>query len=425
MTTRFPDGFLWGASTAAYQVEGGNTGSALHAWEKGQGWEPCGSAAGSWEMWPDDIRCLQALGLNAYRFSVEWSRVEPHPGEFDEAAIGRYREMAASLRKAGIRPIVCLHHFSEPAWLFERFPDGWLTSGPALAFTGFVDRIVPELRTDVHDWLTFNEPMVWLLFAYAIGHFPPGKRRALSLERTFYKGGLLESVLSAHREAYKLIHRYDPEARVSIAQNVADLEPAHAGRADLEALRAWDLFMHRKFLDLAHSWGTLDFLGLNYYTRIFVSASRLPCMPFGALPAYGEVEALLGSRLFRLLGGRRGGRPLTDMGWEVVPEGLGRVVRRLWEAYKLPVLVTENGLADSTGERRDGFIREHLESLARAGADGVPLLGYLHWSLIDNYEWGSFKPKFGLFSVDREHGHKRTPAPGAKLYAEIVKNNSV
>lgn len=417
----FPKGFLWGCATAAYQVEGGNAGSNWAAWERRKGLSPCGPAANSWELWRDDIACLQELRANAYRFSVEWSRVEPHPGEFDEAALERYALMARSLRLAGIVPLVTLHHFSEPAWLYERHPKGWLADGPQERFARFAERAVQALRGEVKDWVTFNEPMVWLMFGYGLGHFPPGFRRVLSLERTFLKEGLLDRVAAAHREAYRLIHGAVAGARVSIAQNVVDLEPARARVGDLEALQAWDRFMHGHLLDLLKSSGTLDYIGLNYYTRIFVSAARFA--PLGVFPGYGEVEGALGPRLFRWLGGRRGGREITDMGWEVVPEGLGRVALRLWRAYGLPLVVTENGIADSTGLKREDFLREHLRSLADAMSQGADVRGYLHWSLVDNYEWGSFIPRFGLYSVDRDKGFKRRPAAGAKLFAALAKSN--
>lgn len=417
----FPKGFLWGCSTAAYQVEGGNDHSNWTAWERRKRLSPCGLAANSWDMWRDDLACLQELHANSYRFSVEWSRVEPHPGEYDEAVLERYVLMARTLRLAGIQPMVTLHHFSEPAWLYERYPQGWLADGPEGCFTRFVGKMAHALRGEVNDWITFNEPMVWLLFGYGLGHFPPGFRRILSLEKTFLKNGLVDRVAAAHRAAYLLIHDAVPDARVSIAQNIVDLEPARARVDDLKALQIWDRFMHTHLLDLLKSSRTLDYIGLNYYTRIFVRAGRLA--PLGVFPCYGEVEAALGPRLFRWLGGRRGGREITDMGWEVVPEGLGRVALRLSRDYGLPLIVAENGIADSTGLKREDFLRKHLKSLAGAMSKGADVRGYMHWSLLDNYEWGSFGPRFGLYSVDREGGFKRRPAAGAKYFAALAKSN--
>ena len=417
----FPEGFLWGCSTAAYQVEGGNAASNWAAWEARKRLEPCGAAANSWEMWREDVRCLQDLHANAYRFSVEWSRVCPHPGEFYDEALERYAAMARSLRLAGIRPIVCLHSFSEPAWLYEKYPRGWLGEEPVGYYLSFVDRVVQALRGEVSEWITFNEPMVWLMFGYGLGHWPPGMRHLFSLEKTFLKDGLVDRVARAHKEARRVIKGVQPEAKVGLAQNIADLEPSRASVADLHALQSWDRLMHSHLLDVLGAGGELDFLGLNYYTRIYVAASRL--MPMGAMPGYGELESALGKTLFRLLGGRRGAGARTDMGWEVVPTGLGRVALRLWNAYKVPLLVTENGIADSTGLRREDFIRDHLRSLAWAMGQGADVRGYLHWSLVDNYEWGSFIPRFGLYSFDKAKGFRRKPANGAKFYASVIKSN--
>ncbi len=421
----FPDGFLWGASTSSYQIEGGNDHSAFVEWEKKRGWEPCGLAADSWNRWREDLKVLKELGANTYRFSVEWSRVQPTAMEFDEKALERYAEMARAFREAGIRPIVCLHHFSEPAWLFQRWPKGWLESGPADAFIRFADRVIRTLRDDVRDWISFNEPMVWLMNGYALGHFPPGFYKIYALERTFLKDGLVENVMRAHREIHRLVHADVENGRVGIAQNVVDLVPARSGTHDLEALMRWDLFMHRHILDLAHSSQTLDFIGLNYYTRIYVSKARLPFIPLRAVPAYAELEQITGEFGLKLIGGRRGDRPRRDRDWEIVPEGLGRVALALSKAYPVPIIVSENGLADATPDGRERFLKEHLQSLQAAIEAGANVTGYLHWSLLDNYEWGSYRPRFGLYSVNRNNGFKRTKASGADYFRRVIKANGV
>ncbi|PCI36474.1 MAG: hypothetical protein COB53_09505 [Elusimicrobia bacterium] len=421
----FPDGFLWGASTSSYQVEGGNDNSAFVDWERRRRWQPCGTAADSWNRWREDLACLKELGANTYRFSVEWSRVQPTPMEFDESALERYAEMARAFKEAGIRPIICLHHFSEPAWLFERWPRGWMESGPADAFIQFADRVIRACRNDVSDWISFNEPMVWLLNAYALGHFPPGFHKIVTLERTFVQGGLIEHVLRAHREVHRMVHADIKGARVGIAQNVVDLEPARQGAADLEALGRWDHFMHRHMLDLANSAQTLDFIGLNYYTRIYVAKAWIPFFPLGVVPAYAELKQIVGELGMKLLGGRVGNRVRTDMDWEIVPEGLGRVALSLSKRYQLPILVTENGLADTSGNGREAFLKSHLSSLQSAIDDGAHVTGYLHWSLLDNFEWGSYRPRFGLYRVDRTNGFKRTKSSGADYFKKVIKNGAV
>lgn len=404
----FPRGFLWGVSTSSYQNEGGNQGSAFWDWEARQGWERSGEAARSWELFSEDLRLLRELGLTACRFSLEWSRVQPDPDRFDDEALGRYAQWARRLADHGIRPLVTLHHFSEPAWLLRRHPRGWLDDDVPERFLRFVERAVGSLGGAAADWVVFNEPMVHILLAYGVGRFPPG--------RSVWRGGweslplLTARLAGTHNDCARLIRRLTPEARVGVAQHVSALAPARPG--DEAAVERWDRFMHRDFID-----GTkdcLDFIGLNYYTRIFVSSSRLPGLP-GALPGYAEIEAALTRPLFRFLGGRRGDRPRGGTGWEIVPEGLGAVALKFWKEYGKPLWITENGVSDETGADREGFLRAHLASLAQAAAQGVDLRGYLHWTLLDNYEWGSYRHRFGLF--DRE----RRPKPGASFYGETAR----
>lgn len=390
-------------------MEGGNSASAFWEWERLKGWERSVEACDSWERFEDDLRCLKKLHLNAYRFSVEWSRVQPFPGAFQKEALERYAGWAKRLREEGIRPIVCFHHFSEPCWLSQNHPEGWLAPGPEKALASFVERAAPALAPYVSDWLIFNEPNVFLLQAYGQGYFPPGKRLLLGQARRLHEAN--RRLAEAHVLCAAALKKLQPSARVGVAQHVGELLPARPG--DEPAVEAWDRFFHLDFLDAAR--GSLDFIGVNYYTRAYVSRCRLA--PFGALPGYAEVERALGPFLFRLAGGRRGPGPRTAMGWEVAPEGLEKVLVKLWKRYGLPLLITENGVAPEGGIRRETFLREHLAAVHRAIQAGVRVEGYLHWSLLDNYEWGSYKPRFGLF--DRE----RRPAEGSGFYGAAARDN--
>ncbi len=405
----FPKDFLWGASTASYQIEGGNRLSALADWERRKGWEVCGDAAGSWERFGEDLACLKELKAGAYRFSVEWSRLQPEPDRFDEDALRTYAGWARRLRESGIRPFVTLHHFSEPAWLLKAHPRGWLDAAVGPRFLRFVERVASALREDVMDWVVLNEPMVFLVGAYGMRYFPPGKFMLTNVRGDFLKR-LVPNFARAHNEAYKLLKRGQPAAQVGYAHHVTALEQASVG--DDGAVADWDWFMHRHWLELTA--GYFDFMGLNYYTRIFVHRSKLPFMPMGVVPGYAEFEHGVTPWVFRLLGGRRGARPRSGMGWEVVPEGLGRVVADMYRASGKPVYILENGIDDRDGTARDSFIRSHLTALAGAMREGADVRGYFHWSLLDNYEWGSYKPRFGLY--DRQ----RRPAAGAELYREIA-----
>ena len=335
--------------------------------------------------------------------------MEPEPGRFDQAALARYAGWARRLKEEGLRPLVCFHHFSEPAWLLERYPEGWLGDGPAERLTMFVARAAEALAPSVSDWLVFNEPNVFLLHAYGHGYFPPGKR--LLLGRSGRLREVTANLAHAHRSCAKVLKTVAPGSRVGVAHHMGDLQPARPG--DEAAVEAWDRFFHLDFLDKVKD--SLDFLGVNYYTRAFVS--RLPLAPFGAFPGYGEVEKALGPALFKLLGGRRDPGPRTAMNWEVAPDGLERVLVKLWKRYGLPLLITENGVAPDSGLDRTSFLKAHLAAAHRAIRSGVRLDGYLHWSLLDNYEWGSYAPRFGLF--DRQ----RRPSEGIEFYAAAARDN--
>ena len=379
-------------------------------WERRKGWEPCGSACGSWERFGEDLKCLKDLGAKAYRFSVEWSRLEPEPGVFDDEALRRYEDWCVRLRGAGIEPVVTLHHFSEPAWLVKTHPRGWLEPGVRERWLALVDRVADALSPTVRWWTTINEPMVFALSAYGTGVFPPGRRMMLGSIREFNEV-LVPALARAHNEAYAAIKRHRPDAMVSLAHHVGELLPARPG--DEKAVDLWDWFFHRHIIDLTKE--NLDFLGLNYYTRAFVATPRAPFFPMRALPGYAEFEKALGTRAFHLLGGVRGPLPRTDMDWEISPQSFGRVVSRFWRDYGKPIVITENGIADAGGLRRESYLREHLAALRGAMDGGAQVLGYLHWSLTDNWEWGSYRPRFGLF--DRE----RRPVGGAGFYSRVCR----
>ncbi len=407
----FPKGFLWGASTASYQIEGGNSRSALWDWEVKRGWERSGEAARSWDLFEEDLKLLKALNLNAYRFSVEWSRVETAPGVFDEEAILRYVHWAKRLKEEGIRPFLCFHHFSEPAWLLREHPKGWLDPDVPKRFLAYVQKTAPLFTQHVEDWVTFNEPMVFLVGAYGFPMFPPGRRLLFNVHKEF-NPVLVPNMAGAHRDAYRYLHGLQPQASVGIAHNIYALEPARPG--DERAVEAWDWFMHRHFLDLIKD--EQDYLGINYYSRIFVSRHPGPsCVAMGAFPGYAEIEHDLFPFVFKLLGGRRDGKPRTGMGWEVVPEAFCPVVLRYAQDYKKPVYITENGMAASPEITREQYLRGHLSSLAQAVRDGADVRGYFHWSLMDNYEWGSYRPRFGLFTRQRQKSN------GADYYARVAK----
>lgn len=407
----FPEGFLLGASTASIQCEGGNERSTFAAWSRRKGWTEPGAACGSWERFEQDLACLKALGANAYRFSLEWSRVEPEPGKFDAAAFDRYGSWIERLKAEGIRPIVCLHHWSEPSWRLERRPDGWLSPESSADFRRYAGEAARRLGGLADDWLVFNEPMNFLVASYGAGHFPPGRRMLWNANGRFSKQ-LMPRLAAAHADAARLLRAANPSARIGVAMNVCDAVPATGSSRDAAAAEAWDEFFHRRFVELILP--ELDFVGINYYTRIYVKKAPLPLgFPVGAIPGYAEFERALGP-LFSLFGGRPQDEPRTSMGWTVDPDGLRRQLLRAWRRWGKPLMVTENGMADTPGLSREAFIRDHLAATSAAMAEGAKVLGYLHWTLLDNWEWGSYEPKFGLFT------RERAPKDGVEAFKSLA-----
>lgn len=410
-SSSFPPGFLWGASTASIQVEGGNGRSTFEAWSRRKGWTPPGQACRSWDRFDEDLGLLRRLNANAYRFSLEWSRLEPEPGRFDDQAFARYALWLERLSAAGIRPMACLHHWSEPAWLLERHPDGWLEEGACEAFLAFAAEAVRRLADRCSDWLVFNEPMNYAVAGYGAGHFPPGRRLLWNANGAFNRE-LVPRLARAHERAAALLKARNPASRIGVALNMADVKPATGSARDAAAAERWDWFMHRQFLERTAS--SLDFIGVNYYTSVYVKAAPLPYgLPMGTLPGYAEFERGLGP-LFKLLGGRPQDEPRTSLGWTVAPDGLYRVLRSVHARFGKPLIVTENGMADTPGLSRESFLREHLRAVLKALGEGCDVRGYLHWSLLDNWEWGSYEPRFGLFT--RERAEK----DGAELFSRLA-----
>jgi len=464
----FPPGFLFGVGTAAYQNEGDNAGSDFWAWEEAKGFERSGKASNSWALWREDKALLQELGANAYRLSIEWGRVMPAPGVIDQAALEGYALRLMTLGMAGIRPVVTLHHFTHPAWFWERHPRGWEDPAAVETFVEYARLMAARLGHLVDDWLTFNEANVLLLNGYVTGMFPPGVRSAAgSLEDRLVPA--LANVARAHRRAYAAIREADVKvaaetailrlpaerapftdaapARVGIVLNWSLALPQDAESAeDRAAARAWDDFFHHAFLEAAE-WGfldadldgaaetpldatagrapasrTLDFLGVNYYTRFYVRRAPGVLPPLHCVPGYAEIRLdPVGAIAFDVAGATVGPLEKDDFGREVYPEGLRLVLKAAHARAGVPILVTENGLPDAKDRLRAPYIRAHLQALHEAVAiDRTPVIGYLHWTLVDNYEWGSFAPKTGLYRLDAGRGYARQRTRGSEEYRRFL-----
>jgi len=401
---RFPAGFLLGAATSSHQVEGGNR---WNDWWEGEqdGRLPhkSGDACRHYELYEEDFDLAHRWGHNAHRFSIEWSRCEPEAGTWNQREIEHYQAVVAALGRRGIEPIVTLHHFTNPEWFARR--GGWLRGDSVKLFSRYVEKVSQSLGDSVRYWITTNEPTVFLKRAFLNGRWPP-------FQNSWIKATLvLRNLVRAHRSAYRVLHRHWPECRVGLSHSSPLIQPCNAERSGDRAA-AWlrDLALNRTLLHLASGGRRyLDFIGINYYTRTIVRRGT------------GSARAMLfGQECDADHHTDRG--PVSTCGWEVYPAGLLTTLHRL-KTLGLPLLITENGLATDDEELRNSFLIDHLRAVARALADGVPVLGYFYWSLLDNFEWDlGMEPRFGLAAVDAQT-QQRHPRPAADIFSEICRDH--
>ncbi len=427
---QFPDGFLWGTATAAHQTEGDNKNSDWWEWEKQPGnianGDRSGGASDHYRRYAEDLKLARQMGHNAYRFSIEWARIEPEEGRFDEAQINHYRSVLESCHENGLTPMVTLFHFTLPQWLSDQ--GGWSSKNIVARFERFARFAGERLGDKVDLWCTLNEPVVYLGAAHAVGLFPPGQKgmgRAANVMARMAKGHV--AAFRALREADTVDIDGDGKATlIGVAKHLRVFQPARRNNPLDHVAARFSAFSFNRAFMIAITGGklllnvpglphlnerihagepTLDYVGVNYYSRDLVKFN---------VKTPGLVDRLVPE-----------GAPVTDMGWEIYPEGFYRVLMETWKSYKLPIIVTENGMADARDLQRPGFLQSHLEAMARAMRDGVPVKGYLHWSLLDNFEWlEGFAPRFGLLKIDyRTQSRKKTGT--ARLYSSIIGSNSI
>ncbi len=416
---RFPSGFLWGTATSAHQVEGGDTRSDWWLWEQGPGHVRRGDtsrvACDWWNRAEEDFALARGLGTNALRLSIEWSRIEPEQDRFDEEAITRYRSMLLRLRQLGLEPMVCLHHFTLPQWVARR--GGFETAWGVERFLRFAEKVVDAYHPLVRWWLTVNEPMVYAALGWARGIWPPGKRRLRDALR------VARHLVRAHAGAYHLIHRKDPEAWVSAGMHLASYEPFDP-RSKLDRGVAWlrDWIGNRIWLE-----ATLDgFLRppLGLYEPVSEAADTHDFIAFQHYFTYPLAFSpwKAGDLFARERQPSRPGTP--DFMGVFRPEGLGEWTARL-RPFRKPIMVTENGLLENEERERPAYLLRALAALHGAMRDGAEVLGYFHWSLVDNFEWAEgYGARFGLVHVDFET-QKRTVKPSGRLYGEIAAANAL
>jgi len=386
----FPAGFGWGTATAAHQVEGGNWNNDWWAWEHADGSpceEPSGDACDSWHRWHEDVELAAGLGLSTYRFSIEWSRIEPEPGEWSSAAIGHYRALCTALRARGIEPTVTFHHFTTPRWVVAA--GGGEDPATAGRFAAFCRRAAGELADVMGRACTINEPNIVATVGWLWGAFPPGRSDRAARHR------VNDVFADAHRQAVEAIRSAAPGVPVGLTLSMTDYQAVDGAEERRDRIRRGmeDVFLAAVEGD--------DFLGVQAYTRERIG-------PGGVL-------------------GPEDGVPVGSMGYELWPEALEATLRRAWDVTggRVPLLVTENGAGTDDDAQRIAYVHGALEGVLRCLDDGLDVRGYTCWSLLDNFEWAfGYRPRFGLVSVDRAT-FARTPKPSYHWFAEVARTNTL
>jgi beta-glucosidase len=394
----FPEGFLWGTATSAYQIEGG----IVNDWSE---WEKskkrinklekeklsiddftCGNAVDSYGRFEEDLGLVKKLNNNAIRFGLEWARIQPDKNRWDVSAINHYKELLEGAKKRGLKTVVTLWHWTIPLWV--RDEKGWANKKTVEYFSEYVELIIKDLGGLVDYWVVLNEPMMFTFGGYISRKHPPQKFSLFKAEK------VIKNLAAAHNKSYDLIHKYFSNAQVGTTNMLNYFEPAHPWNP-IEVLlsKTLDYYWNRRIVRKTIK---SDFFGVNYYYH----------------------DRMIWRPPFR----KNKNEWVNDKGWEIYPEGIYHVLNSV-KKYKKPILILENGLADENDVNRERFIKEHLYWAWKAIQEGADVRGYFHWSLLDNFEWAwGWGPKFGLYAVDRKT-MERTARRSAGFYGEICKNN--
>ncbi|HSX23535.1 MAG TPA: family 1 glycosylhydrolase [Candidatus Saccharimonadales bacterium] len=413
-TNIFPKQFFWGASTASHQVEGGTV-NQWSVWElahakelahtahqrlswlpnwhaiKDRAEDPANYVSGHgvdhYRRYAEDFGLATDVGMNAFRFGIEWARIEPEEGVWDEAEVAHYKNYIGELRRQHLEPFLNIWHWTMPTWFTDK--GGFKNRANTKYFERFVAKVADEFIEDITYIITINEPNVYASFGYGTGEWPPGEKNWLTFVWVYW------NLVKAHKKSYKLLKKRKPSLQIGIAQQLANIQ----------AKRPHNLFdeFSTKWMRYFWNWWFYkrvrrqqDFVGFNYYFTDYYTG---------------------------VLNRENPKVPINDMGWYMEPEGLYPLLVRTWTRFKKPIYVTENGVADETDQYRRWWLEESLVAMERAISEGVDLRGYFYWSLLDNFEWAyGWWPKFGLVEVDREHGMKRTIRPSAKWFAKRIKD---
>lgn len=418
---KLSDDFMLGTATSSTQIEGGDKNNTWYKWcEAGHisDYSSCISACDHWNRVEEDIEILKSLHIQTHRLSLEWSRIEPDEGIFSDEAIKHYRNEIQLLLDNNIKPLVTLHHFSEPLWFHDM--GGWNSTENAEQFVKYVLYVVENLGDLVCEWVTFNEPNVYTTFGYLIGIFPPGRRNASEAFR------VMEEMINTHVKVYNLIHEirnkkeFQGKTIVGSAIHFRVFDGiTYTGKV---TARFVDYIFHELFVEgmtkgrllfplsrrkyKIKKGKYLDFFGINYYTRNIVE--------FVFDPSNYCYKFFNDKNLCK-----------SDLGWDIYPKGIYRVCKKYYNKCKLPIYITENGISDRYDNRRSAFIVSHLIYLLKAIKEGIIIERYYHWTQMDNFEWNEGESaKFGLYHCNF-NTQERTVRRSAKLYAQICMRKEV
>lgn len=414
----FPEGFLWGTAASAYQTEGNNYNNDWAIMEKQEMQkspdkrrilEPCGKACDHWNRYKEDFDLAKEMGIQIHRLSIEWSRVFPAENTVDQKALEHYRLMLMALHQRNIKVMLCFHHFTIPRWLYEM--GGFLNhKGFIHHFKQYIQCIIETLGDLVDYWLPINEPNVVPLGGYLGGVFPPFKTNPYLFIKVY------RIFMDMHKHSYYAIKKRYPQAKVGVAWAYISFRPFRpwffidkmsaavanrlANKVFLQGIQTGNITFPLGFFttdpELKES---LDFIGLNYYSSGYMK---------GFKPVDSREEDII-----------------TDMGWVFYPQGLYDAIQYLVNQIDVPILITENGVATLYENFRIQYLQAHLQQVHQCIKEGAPILGYMVWSLTDNFEWTfGFEKRFGLIYIDYET-QKRSIKKGGIWYSSIIKKNSL
>lgn len=392
MNKTFPKGFLWGVGYSSHQVEGNNKNNNWWEWEqKGKTKDKSGWACDSWNRYPIDHQLAQDLGCNAFRLSLEWSRIEPQEGKFDQDAIEHYRRVLQDIKKRGMKRVVTFWHYALPLWFAHNY--GWENKKSIEVFSGYCEKVVKELGNEIDLIQTMNEPRLVLNRGYLTGERPPGKKCPLAFFRA------RKNMVKAHIESYKKIKKIKDNIPVGMTQYCNDFDFSGGLRFFNWLTEKVENFYNWHFFDRIGD--SQDYIGINYYHGYKIDFKK----PFVSELVQQDLK--------------------NDMGWGMWPEGLYEIVMDAWDKYKKPIYILENGAADSEDRLRKAYIKEHLSWLHKAISKGADVRGYFHWSIIDNFEWDDgFGPRFGLCEMDYET-MQRKPRPSYYYYKKMIEQDGI